>query len=671
MLFVEEEAGQLFRDIALAISAAVGLSLLVSITVIPTAAAAILRDDSSESAPAQSGSHGNGQPGDGAVRTNGEHATPPSPTATKTARSSGLGKALHLPGRVLKGVILRPADALGGGFVKAVVGINAWAQRGILRQVVMVVGFVGASIVLSYLMMPKVEYLPTGNRNLVLGILLPPPGYNIDQLKEMGEQIENELKPYWDVDINDPKVAANLKYPPISDFFYVARGRQLFMGLRSADPLRAGELVPLVQEVASKIPGTIAVAKQSSLFEQGLTAGRTIDVEVVGPELETLVGLGGRILGQVKGQLIPKAQVRPVPSLDLSSPEVHVVLKPEQAEDMGIDATQLGYIVDALVDGAYASDYYSGGDKIDLTIIGQQRFANRTQDLASLAVATPTGNLVQLEALARVSLSSGPEQINHRERQRAITIEVSPPPEVPLEDAMELIGSKIVKPLREGGELGSSYQINLAGTADKLTATWNALRFNIVLALLITYLLMAALFESWLYPLVIIFSVPLGAVGGFAGLWLLNRFLLQPLDVLTMLGFVILIGTVVNNPILIVHQSLNHIREDGMSPSQAILESVRTRIRPIFMTTSTTVLGLMPLVLFPGAGSELYRGLGSVMLGGLIVSTVFTLVLVPTLFSLALKTKNGVARLFGFRVTEESEVAGTVAPKPHEPVAVS
>ena len=151
------------------------------------------------------------------------------------------------------------------------------------------------------------------------------------------------------------------------------------------------------------------------------------------------------------------------------------------------------------------------------------------------------------------------------------------------------------------------------------------------------YLLMAALFESWLYPLVIILSVPLGAVGGILGLTVLNLFVPQSLDVLTMLGFVILIGTVVNNPILIVHQSLNHMHEDGLSASEAILASIRTRVRPIFMTTTTTVLGLLPLVLFPGAGSELYRGLGSVVLGGLVVSTIFTLILVPTMFSLAIE----------------------------------
>ena len=152
---------------------------------------------------------------------------------------------------------------------------------------------------------------------------------------------------------------------------------------------------------------------------------------------------------------------------------------------------------------------------------------------------------------------------------------------------------------------------------------------------------MAALFESWLYPLVIIFSVPLGAVGGLLGLALLNVFVLQTLDVLTMLGFVILIGTVVNNAILIVHQALNHIKEDEMEHRQAIPLAVRSRIRPISITTITTVLGLLPLVLFPGAGSELYRGLGSVVLGGLLVSTVLTLVLVPTVFTLFMD-----ARLF-------------------------
>lgn len=597
VLFVEEEAGQLFRDIALAISAAVGLSLIVSITVIPTAAAKIFRRNrfTNESEPERTG---------------------------------------------LVGKLLSPFDRIGMLFTDLLVGVNAWLQSGVIRRLVVVVGFVGLSLAVTYIIRPKVEYLPTGNRNLVFGILLPPPGYNLDQLMEIGERIEQDLKPYWNVTPGSPE-AAQLDFPVIGDFFYVARGRQVFMGIRAADPMKAADLVPLVQKVSRVIPGTFGVAKQSSLFEQGLTAGRTIEIEIVGPELTRLIELGGRIFGQVM-QIIPNAQARPVPSLDLSSPEIHIKPKREHAADMGVLAVDLGYSVDALIDGAYATDYFTGGDKIDLTIIGQEEYANRTQSLAQLPVATPTGELVPLAAVANVELSSGPEQINRRERQRAITIEVSPPPEMALEDAMDKIVSQIVEPLRESGELQGLYEIGLAGTADKLRDTWMALRFNFVLALFITYLLMAALFESWLYPFVIIMSVPLGAVGGVVGLALLNWYIaptVQPLDVLTMLGFVILIGTVVNNPILIVEQALILMREEGMPQRQAILEGTRTRIRPIFMTTMTTVLGLLPLVLFPGSGSELYRGLGSVVLGGLLMSTFVSLVVVPTLFSLSMEAR--------------------------------
>jgi HAE1 family hydrophobic/amphiphilic exporter-1 len=350
-----------------------------------------------------------------------------------------------------------------------------------------------------------------------------------------------------------------------------------------------------------------------------------------------------------------------------------------QAADMRVSTSDLGFAVNALVDGAYVSDYFLNNKKIDLTVMGARpaeigaestldEYRWNTQDIQALPIATPLGQLVPLSALANVELASGPEQVNHRERVRAITIQVSPPAEMPLESAMEIIQEEIVQPLRVSGQLDGGYQINLAGTADKLRDTWNALRFNVVLALLITYLLMAALFESWLYPLVIILSVPLGAVGGVLGLvllnwylwWTLDFFVPQTLDVLTMLGFVILIGTVVNNPILIVHQSLNHIREDGMAPRDAILESVRTRIRPIFMTTMTTVLGLLPLVLFPGAGSELYRGLGAVVLGGLLISTIFTLVLVPALFGLTMDVRNWFVRfLFGERKKASETVRET------------
>jgi len=622
VIFVQEEAGQLFRDIALAIASAVGLSVIVAIVVIPVAAARIL----GRRAPTgtESGSGRNGQSISGAAP-----ASVPSPHKSGAARL---------------------VAAIGLGFVSLVNRIGRAIQRNVATRLLAIIGLLATCLGLAWLWWPSVEYLPNGNRNLIFAILIPPPGYNIEMLTEMGRQVEESLKPFWNVDPGSPEAKA-LKTPVIADLFFVARGKAVFIGARSADATRAAELIPVIFGVAAKLPGTIPVVFQSSLFSQGLNAGRAIDIEITGPELTRLVQFGGRILGgdrpdapepQLKpiSRLIPGCQARPIPSLDLSSPEVHLRPLLIQSAEMGMSATELGYTVDALVDGAYAGDYFLGGDKIDLMIRGLDDFAQKTQDIGNLPIATPSGQLVPLGALADVQMSSGPEQVNHRERERAITIQVTPPTEVSLDEAMRIIQSQIVGPLIQSGALEGGYRIELAGTADKLRETWRALRFNVILALLITYLLMAALYESWLYPFVIIFSVPLGAVGGLGGLVLLNVYLRQLgqppqlLDVLTMLGFVILIGTVVNNAILIVDHALHLIRDHGYSDREAVVESVESRLRPMLMTTITTVLGLAPLVLFPGAGSELYRGLGAVVLAGLVVSTVLTIFLIPALFTL-------------------------------------
>jgi HAE1 family hydrophobic/amphiphilic exporter-1 len=641
VLYVREEAGQLFGDIALAISAAIGLSLVVAITLIPTVAARLLRRSDAGFGPVPSRpAPAPADPADG----------PAPPTATWRRfllRPNGQAPPQSSEKRQA-GWATDALDRLNHwaeGFVHLVVAANAFVQANAVRRWLVPTLFVVVSLVGSWLLFPRVEYLPTGNRNLVIGIVLTPPGYNLEELARLGQAVEDALRPYWDVDPDSPQ-AAKLKYPAIADMFFVVRDRQVIVGLRAHDPARARELVPAVFELRGVMPGSIAVAFQTSLFSRNLQGQRTIDLEIRGPQLTHLVQLGGQILGQVGQVLEPEVtdpsarttQARPVPSLDLSSPEVHIVPHPMQAAELGITADELGYTVNALVDGAYVTDYYLDGEKIDLSLVGVPRLARRTQDLARLPIAAPGGQLIPLGAVAQVELRSGPEQIQRRERQRAITIQVTPPPSMPLEEAIRRIERQIIQPLRDQGRLGAEYQITLGGTADKLRSTWQALRGNLLLALLITYLLMAALFESWSYPLVIILSVPLGAVGGILGLQLLNLYLMllgdvpQSLDVLTMLGFVILIGTVVNNPILIVHQGLNHIREDGMPPREAILESVRTRIRPIFMTTITTLVGLLPLVLMPGAGSELYRGLGAVVLGGLAVSTFVTLVVTPALF---------------------------------------
>jgi HAE1 family hydrophobic/amphiphilic exporter-1 len=593
VLFNEEQAGQLFRDIALAISAAVGLSLIIAITVIPTAAARIL------SSPAQL----------------------PAGRQTQSSHS---------------GILNRFAQ----WFVNRVVGINRRLQSSISLRLAIVVGFVGASVFFSYLLFPHVEYLPRGNKNRIHCRLYPPPGYSVPQMKKISEQLFQRLRKNWEIDPNSPQ-AQEIEEPLLKDLLVRAEPGNIMAQVQAEDPNRIRELLAILREVGQEFPGMRVSAYQLSLFPG---SSRKIDLELTGPDVQTLIPLARQIQDEIQ-LAIPDVQTAAVPDLSIGNPELHVKPRWERAAELGIDATELGYLVDALVDGAYVADYSFEGEKIDLRIIGRGGVATRTQDLDSLPIATATG-IVPLSAVANIELSTGPRAIRHLERRRAITIEVRPPDGVPLGKAIEILETKIIQPLRDTKALGGGQQVRLGGTADRLAETWLAMRFNLLLALAITYLLMAALFESWIYPLVIILSVPLAAVGGVVGLWLMNRFTEQPLDIITMLGFVILIGTSVNNAILIVHQSLNHIREQGVDPNTAILQSVRTRIRPIFMTTGTTVMALFPLVVMPGEGSELYRGLGSVLLGGLVVSTLLTLILVPTFFSLMMDAKSGWGAMF-------------------------
>jgi len=527
---------------------------------------------------------------------------------------------------------------LGNGFTQAILYCNAWAQRGVLRRLALVVFGIGGSLWATYLLWPKVEYLPTGNRNLVFGNISLPPGYNFEETELLGKLIERHLLPYASVEPTD-QGADSLAYPALADYFISGRMSEIFIGSRAVDPTKAAGVVRLIEDLGGMLPGARVSASQASLFGRG-SLGRRIDVEISGPEMDHLLMVGRKVLDQAK-PVLGGGQAIAQPALELSNPELQIEPRLLQLESLGMNATSLGYVVNALVDGAYAGDFIREGHKVDLVIKSATEKVGRAEDLMSMPVSTPIGQLVPLAAVADSQLTSGPQVITHRERQRAVTIRVSPPEEMPLQEAVERIEQEIVRPIRGSGELDGGYRITLSGTADKLRSTWDALKWNFLLALLITYLLLAGLFESWMHPLVIITSVPVGMLGGVLGLRLLNQYALvigeriQNLDVLTMLGFVILIGTVVNNPILIVHQSLNLIRA-GLSTKQAILESTASRVRPIFMTTVTTLLGLMPLVLFPGAGSELYRGLGAVVLGGLAFSTVVTLLVVPALFSLSL-----------------------------------
>ena len=576
VIFMQEEAGQLFRDIAIAITFSIMISLAVSVTVIPTLINLLYRNSKIKD-------------------------------QNKFQRSY-----------------------LGPWLVSVLMGVSSFCLKNVFTRLLTVAFFTSMSVLLIFILKPPAEYLPQGNRNLILNILIPPPGYSVDKFKEMGAGIYDESKPYFAEDGKDG-------FPKIKQMFFVGADRFTLFGAISTHETRAGELIPLFSKIMNAIPGIFGVSIQTGIFEQGLGQGRTVEINISGEQIENIAGSAMTLFGGVK-QKIPGAQVRPIPSLETSYPEILVIPNKERLAANGLSERDLGIYVDILMDGRRIDDYSPEGiKKIDLVLKGSDKEFDNPENILQATIVNNFGDLIKVGDVADLKYSQSMPQINHLERKRTITLQVTPPADLPLQTAIEIIENDLVQPLTAAGKL-KDVTITIGGNADKLVETGEALKWNLLLALLITYLLLAALFENFFYPLIILFTVPLAAAGGFAGLTLVNAFITrQGFDVLAMLGFIILIGTVVNNAILIVHQSLNNVRYNGLVGLEAISDAVRTRIRPIFMSAATSVLAMTPLVVSTGSGSELYRGLGSILLGGLTVSTMFTLFVIPSLLAFVIR----------------------------------
>ncbi|MEK9684798.1 MAG: efflux RND transporter permease subunit, partial [Rhodospirillaceae bacterium] len=595
ILVMDLVVGQLFRDIAIALSVAVSLSLIVSITVVPALARWLLGDKTHEVADKR-----------------------------------------RIP-------LIDPAASAFAHFVGRFTAITISNRLAGVAVVVTVCGLAGYG---TWLFLPKLSYLPDGNRNFVLAIAQTPPGYNLEQLTNMAERAERMTRRYWAEPGEKPKECPSwisrtkfaASWPPVeiedcdkgpvrmARFWYISRSTSTFIGTSATDETRANELVPILRRTIFSEPGTFGFARQTSIFGRGLGGSQVIDLNIIGPDLETLLELARDAMGRLSTVMPPSGgtQLRPRPGLELGAPEVRIIPDLLKLADVGLTARDLGTSIDAFNDGLRVAEVTDGSKRIDLTLAGPNRQVKQTQGIGDLPVVTRTGQILPAYMLARIEVTEGPTQIRHFERQRTVQIQIRPPDNIPFETSIERVKNEVIGPMTKAG-LPKGVRLGISGTADELNKTWSAMVFNLIIAVAIVYLVMAILFESFVFPLVIMFSVPLATAGGVAGLSILNIYQFQALDMLTLLGFVILIGTVVNNAILLVHQTLHHVRTEMMDVYEAISEAVRNRIRPIFMSTLTSVFGMLPLVITPGAGSELYRGLGSVVLGGLALSAVLTL----------------------------------------------
>ncbi|MEE2820256.1 MAG: efflux RND transporter permease subunit [Pseudomonadota bacterium] len=577
ILILDLPVGQLFRDIAVAISASVIVSVIVSVTVIPSLGSWLIKD------------------------------------------VQRFDRQTRIP------VI----DTLARGFKHLVLSYCRIVVRSTAGGLVVVFALIAGSIA-TLMMMPPLDYLPDGNRNFVFGRISVPPGYTREATVNFAQSMENVARPLWE----NPNPE---KLPHIDRFFFVAYNGGAFAGAATEDAGRIRELIPVLSESVAKAPGARAFVTQASLFGRSVGGSRGILIDVLGPDYETVEPAFQSIRRQVS-ELFPRKaghQIRVRPSANAVGPEL--VVRPDRAAlaRAGVSARDFAQALDVYNDGILVREIPLGGELVELVLTTKTRETSKIEDVADIPVIARDGSLVKVGQVAEVSIESAPSQLLRKAGRRAVTIELRLHESIPMEIAIAEINEKVVSPFNINSQNG--VRLALSGAADELSKAWSAMQTNVVLAIAVIYLLLVILLKSFALPLVILVTVPIAATGGILGLALLNLYMDQPLDMLTMLGFIILTGVVVNNAILMVEQTLWHIQHDAMDSVAAILEATSNRIRPIFMSTLTSLFGLLPLIIFPGAGSELYRGIGIVVFGGLLLSTVLALFFIPPLMAVLIK----------------------------------
>ena len=497
------------------------------------------------------------------------------------------------------------------------------------------------SLAVIWLMTPAAEYLPEGEEPKVFAAMNAPPGYNLAAMEKIGTEVEAWLLPHVNAD------------PSLFDRGETDVPAVLYMTLRIgadqvriiAEPVRAADIEALMDAITRKYreyPGMRAFAARGSIISSNDGGTRSINLDISGPDLATIYEVALTAYRRAEEVFEdPRIQSQPG-SLTLAQPMVEVRPRWERAAELNMTADTLGFTVAALTDGSYVDEFFMDDDKIDIYLYSDVGQDATLDTLARLPLYTGAGEVLPLGAVADITETVSSSVVRRVNGRRTVTLNIIPPREIPLETGVARVRSEVVDYLRERGAIPAEVNVTISGAADQLDATREALLGNYLVALLIIYLLMVAIFNHWGYPLLIMTSIPLGIAGGIVGLWVLNAVggllplvglaaIVQSFDMISMLGFLILMGTVVNNPILIVHRAVQNTDQRQMAPLAAVSEAVEARLRPIAMSTITTLCGLSPLVLIPGAGTELYRGVGAIVMFGIIGAALVTLTMLPAL----------------------------------------
>lgn len=633
--FVSGMMGQLFYPYAITIVTSTLLSLFVAFTLTPMLAAYWLKDETTPEKPPR-----------------------------------GLAKIFA--------ILLKPVEWLWHGFLRLweagfgfLTRMYAATLRLCLRNaftqimvVLIALGALGGGLYMVISGMVRTEFMPQEDDGSVTIAITMPAGTNLDASDQAARQAEQIV-------LNLVPEAATLRTQVGS-----AGGGGMFSGgsnsntvqidlklIDKADRKRTTtDIAAALRLALTEIPEAQTSVTLASSFGGGSTS-KAIQVRLSGPEQNTLIDLADQVEAVIK--TVPGTT--DVENNDAArSPETKFVVNRRQAVDLGLSPAQVANTLRTAVSGSTIGSFNppDGSSEIDLTLRMPASTRQDQNRLLQIPVAYRQGQQITLGQVVETQDDQAPAKITRTNRQRVLTVGSNVAAGYGSGDVTDAIEAAI----KEKVSFPSGYGFEFAGMSGNQRESFNQLFSAMALAAILIYILLVALYQSFLQPLAIMLSLPVTVVGAFGGLWLTNN----SLSIFSLLGMVLLMGIVTKNAILIVDFT-NQLREEGMPTKKALVEAGRLRLRPVLMTTGALVFSLLPVLLGTGAGAESRAPIAAAVVGGNITSTLLTLILVPVVYNFFDWGGGLMKRIVGFILGAGSDTPGVIThpPAPQTGVAIS
>lgn len=483
------------------------------------------------------------------------------------------------------------------------------------------------------------EFFPSSDEGGISINVELPLGSQLEEVDEVIKNIEGQLKNIPEIEVIFANIAGSRMSASASQSHTGSVSANL-VDLKDRDKSTA-QIAEEIRGYIKDIPGADITVDEASSMGAGMGgAGDPVSIKIKGSELDVLKEISNDfkdIIQSVEGTRDVKT------SLSDAVEELEVSIDRQKAAKNGLTTSQIASAVRTATSGSTVTKYRKDGEETDIIIRGKEDIKERLSNVEQLNINTPSGVNISLDQLADIKIVNGPIEINREDQERTVTVSGKITGR-DLDSVTRDIDGKLQKyTLPEG------YIYDIGGEQEQMMDAFGQLILALLLAIVLIYMVMAAQFESLIYPFIIMFTIPLSFAGGALALFITR----SSFGVTAFIGIIMLAGIVVNNGIVLIDY-INILRDRGNDKYEAIKTAGKVRLRPILMTTLTTVLGLLPLALGIGVGAETQQPMAIVVIGGLIFSTVLTLVFVPILYTIfdnisnslkaKLKSKKGISK---------------------------